>query len=173
MTALAATAPDLVEAVIGFRQWRLGDERLCSLRLDDVWHGGQLDARCHHPEFCDDGEHRAPHGSCSCGVYAYYRPVPPTASLAWPGVVSGAVAMWGELRAHGTGMRAEHAAVVAFALPLDRGAKRRALATLARGLDVDVVTPRHLTRAASAHGSPLPDALKPRGPRVGATGEIR
>jgi hypothetical protein len=97
-------------------------------------------------------------------VYAYYDPLPRTASL-WPELVAGAVVMWGELQAHATGMRGQFAQTVVLALPIERGRKRRELLTLADELGIDVVRPRHLRAAALTHGGALPEDLRP-SPRV-------
>jgi hypothetical protein len=35
-----ATAPDLIRAVIGFRQWRLHGDGLWSVHADDRWERG-------------------------------------------------------------------------------------------------------------------------------------
>jgi hypothetical protein len=74
-------APDLVDAVIGFRQWRLRGSELWSLRGTDRWHRGVQTAAC------DEGAHAepAPANGCSCGIYALYGPMPRGASAATPG----------------------------------------------------------------------------------------
>ena len=48
---MEATAPDLVTAVIGFRQWRLRGSELWSLRATERWHRGV------HTAHCDLGRH--------------------------------------------------------------------------------------------------------------------
>jgi len=157
-------APDLVEPVVGFRQWRAGELALSSLFNDTPWPSAELTARC------DLGDHDpalVPAQACSCGVYAYYDPCPRTASVATADFVSGAVVLWGRLELHATGMRASHARVVALELPLSRGAKRRRLSEIADRFGVAVVPHRHLKAAAREHGLPLPASLRP--PRSWAT----
>jgi hypothetical protein len=166
-------APDLILPVIGFRQWRLRDGRLHSLMTDDEWTLGALDARCRGSSHPSSERDLLPSGRCSCGIYAYYRPLPRTASVIWPELVAGAVALWGELQAHATGLRAEHAQAVVFAVPMGRGRKRRELLSLAEELGVDVVSARHLRSAAAVHGGPLPHELKPVPDPVGVAAALR
>jgi hypothetical protein len=146
--------PDLVRPVIGFRQWRLRDGRLHSMWNDDCWIDGALAASC---EVADG----APHPSCTCGVHAWHRQVPLGASALTRDLVAGAVAVWGAIEVHATGMRGEHARVVALALPTIRWRKRWELAIAAGELGVDLVPHRQLVAAAMAHGAPVPDVLKP------------
>jgi hypothetical protein len=170
---LEAVAPDLLQPVIGFRQWSVRDGRLHSLMRDDEWTNGELAARCHsaaHPRADRDV---LPSERCSCGIYAYYRPLPRTASAMWGDLVSGAVALWGDVQAHATGLRAQYAQAVVFALPMRPGRKRRELVGLAQELGVEAVPAGHIQRAALAHGGPLPDALKPPKARVDMPGTRR
>ena len=73
----AVTVPDLVEPVIGFRQWRLCDGELWSAFADWRWTRGTNTARC----IAADATHSedAPVSACTCGLYAWYTPVPRTA----------------------------------------------------------------------------------------------
>src|SRR6266542_3081769 len=97
-----AAAPDLIRAVIGFRQWRLRDGALLSLHADERWDKGLLTARC-----LGDHAHDAPapQNGCTCGFYAWYAPSPRTASAATADLVGGAVALWGQVELHAHGMR--------------------------------------------------------------------
>jgi hypothetical protein len=150
--------PDLIEPVIGFRQWRMRDEALWSPFVNERWEPRLTTARClaHIPH-----RDRPPAHECTCGIYAWYHPCPRLASALTGDLVSGAVVLWGRIELHPTGMRGEHAAIVALALPLSRGAKRRRLVRLAESLGVDVVPTRALQAAASRHGAPLTDELMP------------
>jgi hypothetical protein len=56
---------------------------------------------------------------------------------------------------HATGMRAEHARVLALELPLSRGRKRRGVVEVAERLGVPAVRHRELKAVAAEHGSPL------------------
>ena len=69
-----ATAPDLIRAVIGFRQWRLHGDELWSLHADDRWERGLQTARC-LGDHVHDGP--APQNGCTCGFYAWYAPTAP------------------------------------------------------------------------------------------------
>ena len=133
---MQATAPDLIRAVIGFRQWRLHGDELWSLHADDRWGRGLQTARC-LGEDAHDGP--APQNGCTCGFYAWYAPTPRTASAATSELVGGAVALWGQVELHAHGIRAQHAMIVALALPLSWGAKRRRLVAVANALEVPAV----------------------------------
>jgi hypothetical protein len=63
---------------------------------------------------------------------------------------------------HGTGMRAEHVMVVALALPLTHGPKRRRIVAIADALEAETVPARRLAAAARRHGEAVPWELKPR-----------
>jgi hypothetical protein len=158
---VAGPAPDLIDPIIGYRQWRLVGGALTSLFNDTRWEHPQISARCdsreHHPEVVPD------HG-CSCGIYAYYDPCPRTASAATRDLVGGAVIMWGRVELHGTGLRAENAQIVALELPLSLGHKRRSVLEVADGLGVGAVPHRRLRSVAREQGVPLDPSLRP--PRV-------
>jgi hypothetical protein len=151
-------APDLIHAVIGFRQWRLDQHGLLSLTRNHRWRGRDCVAECpaHDP---------APVNDCACGIYAWYDPCPRTGSAS--DYVSGAVVLWGRVELHATGMRARNARLVALALPLSRWAKRRRVVALAEYLSVPAVPHRALRHVALARGRPVPSDLRP--PRHWAT----
>jgi hypothetical protein len=162
MIAASVGAPDLVRPIIGFRQWRLCDGILRSVWADDVWDGGLLCPRCRADVFaCCAAVGGAPDPDCTCGVYAWHRQVP-LGSSATRDLVAGAVALWGAIQIHATGMRAEFARIVTLSLPLTRARKRMELAITAGELGIDLVPHRHLSAAAMAHGTPIPLNLKPR-----------
>ena len=106
---IAGPAPDLIDPIIGYRQWRLAGRGLSSVFNDTRWDRARISACCdsheHHPEVVPDHH-------CSCGIYAYYDPCPRTASALTRDLVGGAVVMWGRVELHGTGLRAEHAQIV-------------------------------------------------------------
>ena len=157
----APAAPDLIEPVIGYRQWRLRGDALWSLYVDTPWRRGTNTARC--AAGAGDHDEAAPGHACTCGIYAWYRPCPRLASAVTSDLVAGAVVVWGALELHPTGMRAQHAMVVALALPLTSGAKRRRVRAAASALEVPAVPARRLAAAALACGRPLPNALLPSG----------
>jgi hypothetical protein len=153
--AIDAVAPDLVRAVVGFRQWRLRGSELWSLRADDRWGRGMRTATCLA------GDHRAPQNGCTCGFYAWYAPPPRTASAATSDLLGGAVVLWGQVELHAHGMRAEHAMVVALALPLSWGSKHRRIVAAAAALEVPAVPARRLVRTALEHGELIPKSMRP------------
>lgn len=154
---MEALAPDLVTAVIGFRQWRVRGSELWSLRAADRWHRGVETA------YCDKATHggSAPANGCTCGIYAWYGPPPRGASAATPDLVAGAVALWGQIELHAHGMRAQHAMVVALALPFSWGDKRRRVLATADALDVPAVAARKLKAAGLRHGELIPRRMRP------------
>jgi hypothetical protein len=152
------SAPDFVEPVVGFRQWRLVDRVLTSPFSHEQWLRAQLRARCQVGGHDPTG---APAKGCSCGIYAYYDPCPRLASAATPDFVGGVVVVWGRVEVHATGLRAEYARVVALELPLSRGRKRRNLMQVAERLGVPAVAHRELRAVAAEHGSPLQRSQRP------------
>ena len=161
MTATPPSTPDLLRPLIGFRQWRLRDGVLYSMWADDPWPGGLLRAHCRASVDCYGELRASPDPDCTCGVYAWHRQVPlgasPTRDL-----VAGAVALWGAIEIHATGMRAQFARIVTLALPVTRARKRLELAIAAGEMGVELVAHRHVLAAAMAHGTPVPSALRPR-----------
>ncbi len=125
------------------------------MREEHRWDAGVQTARC------TAHDHVAPQNGCTCGIYAWYDPPARGASAGTSELVAGAVALWGQLELHARGMRAEHAVLVALALPLSRGAKRRRLVAAADALGVPAVPARRLATAASAHGAPIARWMRP------------
>jgi hypothetical protein len=191
---MEVVAPDLVTAVIGFRQWSLHGCELWSLRATVRWHRGiqtpdrdqeardgpaphwslhgselwSLRAADHWPRgvqtaHCDQAAHDrpAPANGCTCGIYAWYGPPPRGASAATPDLVAGAVALWGQIELHAHGMRAQHARVVALALPFSRGDKHRRVLAAADELEIPAVPARKLKAAALQHGELIPRWMRP------------
>jgi hypothetical protein len=154
---MEAVAPDLVTAVIGFRQWQVRGSELWSLRATDRWHRGVQTAHC--DKATHDGP--SPANGCTCGIYAWYGPPPRGASAATRDLVAGAVALWGQIELHAHGMRAQHAIVVALALPFSWGDKRRRVLATADALDVPAVAARKLRAAGLQHGELIPRRMRP------------
>lgn len=151
-------APDLIEPIIGFRQWRLAGDALLSIACDERWQEPSLAARClvgGHPHDA------APVSACSCGVYAWYEPCPRTASAPTRDYVAGAVVLWGAIELHGTGMRAQHCRIVALALPLSRWGKHYHVVAVAERLGVPAVRHRDLPTVARQNGTPVAAELRP------------
>jgi hypothetical protein len=151
-------APDLVDPVIGYRQWRVADRGLRSIACDQTWPAPTLAARCGR----GDHPHEAPPASaCSCGIHAWYDPCPRSASAGTPEYVTGAVALWGAIELHVTGMRAQHCRIIALALPLSHWGKRDRVVDVADRLGIPTVRHRDLRMIASEHGAPVPAGLRP------------
>jgi hypothetical protein len=173
--------PTFSECVIGYRAWLL--DRAGQLwpvaGYRKAWSAGINTARCecgtsdrlHFEWAVVDGRrvlkpaplHDAPQESCSCGLYSLRQP-----KASWGtdvrfdrgDQVAGAVASWGRIQVHATGVRAEHACVLALALAPDcdaTAAQRVRLAAQRYG--VPAVALADLQEAASEHGRPLPDTL--------------
>ena len=156
LTRPVDAAPDLVTAVIGFRQFRVAGDELWSTHASYLWEPGPQIARC-----LADARHAAPAKACSCGFYARYTPTPRTASLGTRDLVGGAVALWGRIELHAHGMRAEHAEVVALALPPSRGGKRLNVVAAARSLGIPAVPARQLATVAVRCGALIPRSMRP------------
>ncbi len=151
-------APDLIGVVIGFRQFEVRHGQLWSVLAPHRWTPGPDTATCMAP---NRHEEPVPAKHCTCGFYARYTPPARTASLTTPDLVGGAMALWGRIELHAHGMRAEHAAVVALALPFSYGRKRRELLLAAASLGVPAVPARRLVAAATTHGEIIPRQMRP------------
>jgi hypothetical protein len=156
------TAPDLIDPLVGYRQWRLVGGSLRSVCDETPWRRVQLSARCPSGEHDPDA---VPEHACTCGIYAYYDPCPRTASAVTRDLVAGAIVVWGRVELHATGMRAEHARIVGLELPLSYGAKRRAVMEVADRLAVAAVPHRVLKAAALEYGVPLEAPMRPPRPQ--------
>ena len=161
-----AAAPDLIERVVGFRAWRVIDDRLLSPYIPCRWKGRTMHAECWPANrSLTKGRgwlnrpHPVPHADCQCGIYAYHRP----GARAYYGEfewVEGVVSAWGRVVSHHDGFRAEHARIEALALSGGQRRRDRARAVAER-LEVPLVEPGELPAAAAAAGAPLPAALIP------------
>lgn len=178
-----AQEPTFSECVVGYRAWRVdGQDRLWPISdRRRPWQPGINDARCNcsvqgaasfHGSWPDGDrmlepqpEHEAPDADCTCGLCSWRRPRSGWAldhRLATGSMVCGAVASWGRLQVHGDGFRAEHACVVALAYPPEtRVDEVQKLEQVAVRYRVELVPLDRLEQAASRHGSPLPDSLRP------------
>jgi hypothetical protein len=155
-----AGAPDLAWPIVAFRQWRLVDGVLKSMFVAGDWLEPEQHARCYARLHNDED---VPAKECSCGIYAYYDPVPRMASAGTRELVAGVVVLWGQIELHATGLRGEYARLIALELPLSRGRKRRELAAAAARLSVPVVPHRRLRAAAADDGFPVGAELRPAG----------
>ena len=159
--------PDFVEPVVGFRAWRLADDgELVPWTVSSAggWRPGVNTAVCHIARFAQavgdaprrTPRHRPPAATCMCGLYALHDARDPRIAPA-DGSALGAVVAWGDLEVHATGFRAEHACVVALALPDRTSDEQRArLHRAPARYGVPLVPSRHLEATAREHGAPLP-----------------
>jgi hypothetical protein len=153
-----AHAPDLLEPLVGYRHWRIEEAALWSPFVTHRWVRGVNTARC----ALDTGHPGFPPGhTCTCGLHAWYRPCP-RLGYATPDLAGGAVALWGDVELHPTGLRAQYATIVALVLPLSRTSKRRRVMDIADALEVETVPARQLTAAALHYGLPLSSGLAPK-----------
>jgi hypothetical protein len=161
-------APDLAAPVVGFRAWRVIDERLSSPYVPVRWEGRVMHAAClpaNRNLLFGQGwlgtPHASPNPRCRCGIYAYHQPqlAPYVGEFEW---VGGIVTAWGRIEVHRDGLRAEHARIEALALQPGWGPARVArIGRVAARLGVDVVAHAELAAAAASYGGLLPDALMP------------
>jgi hypothetical protein len=160
--------PTFSECVIGYRSWKLADWVLAPVSYGNPWRPGVNTAKCEagqglalqvfmaymtgQTEQAPKG-HAAPHRHCTCGLHAYHD-LPDQAE----GIVVGAVAAWGALQVHYNGFRAGHAQIVAL-VAMD------GLDEVAELYRVPLVPRNVLALEAQRHGSPLPNALRPKQPK--------
>jgi hypothetical protein len=149
-TGLAADVPDLIEPLVGYRNWRVQRGALVSLYTPVVWREAVMCARC-----LAGRAHRAPHPSCACGLSAYREPQTRFATVDFRGA-SGIVSLWGRVQAHSDHVRAEYARVEALALYEGwSGRQRSAVTSIARELGADLVDLSEQRDAADAYGTAL------------------
>lgn len=154
---LPLEAPDLSEALTGFRRWRVVDGRLRSPYLPVFWDERILAARCYRQESGDSTlpVHTPPFAHCSCGIHAYNEP-----DLDFPAVdyrgVTGIVTIRGKVAIGPDGMRAELARVEALCVYARWSRRhRRDVLALADRLGIDLVDLDDLADAAERYGRPL------------------
>ena len=150
-------APDLIEPVVGFRNWRLIDGVLVSPHSGVEWQEPLLCARC----LLDPEVHVAPDPDCDCGVSAYHEPQLRFSTVDFRGV-SGIVTLWGRVEVHPDRVRGEFARIEALAV-YSRWSRRQrtAVEAVAGKLGVDVVDLHGQAEAAIAYGAALPPELAP------------
>jgi hypothetical protein len=148
-------APDLIEPIVGFRNWRLMDGVLASPHSGVPWHEPVLCARCLR------FDHRAPEHDCDCGVSAYHEPQLRFSTVDFRGV-SGIVTLWGRVEVHADWMRAEFARVEALAV-YSRWSRRQldAVAAAAAELGVATLDLHEQADAARDYGAGITPALLP------------
>jgi len=149
--------PDYVEPALGFRIWSLRGDALHGAAYPQLWKPGENAATC------GEHSHPAPAQRCRCGFNALHD-LAPAASSYGGGYVAGAIAAWGEIELHRTGLRAEHACVLALCFEAGDSAERRGtIERVARAYGVEAVPRIRLREHASQFASSLdPRKQKPR-----------
>jgi hypothetical protein len=128
-TASTITAEgQLVEAVVGYRVWRMFGDSGCMF-LNSVWHPAMWDdvtcelhseCNCWHTVQADECLPKVATLKVTpklhrCGIHAWDRPRwSPNAHMGSDTVVAGEVRLWGEVHIHEHGYRAEHAKIAAL-----------------------------------------------------------
>jgi hypothetical protein len=163
---MSDAAPDLIEPLIGFRSWWLKGERLKCLGSDVCWNGPVMHAAClRGGDPASTGSapiHEAPEPECSCGIHVLHSPGGVIGRE--PAKVWGIVSLWGRIIVYRTGMRAQHARIMALA-PTDPG-QSLPVARVARRLGVDTLPFGELAEASARYGAPIPGHMLPPGPRL-------
>lgn len=167
LPAEGAEAPDLVDPIVGFRNWRIYRSGPASNELNSPyfpvpWRERVVRAECRRwrtPEELLGSGHTAPDAGCGCGIRAYHAPLDDFSKIDYQ-AVSGIVTVWGRIEIGPDEMRAERARIEALAL-YHRWSRRQteAVRATAAALEVDLVDLRDLSAAAAGYGAPLPDAL--------------
>jgi len=144
-------APDLIDPVVAFRNWRIVDGRLRSVYEPVFWLDPMQRADCraehrHHPP------HEAPASGCTCGFYASHEPDYEFPTIDYRGV-SGIVTAWGNIEVHADGIRAEWVQVEALSI-YERWTRRQtdAVRAVAEDLGSDVIDLYDLEAAAARYG---------------------
>jgi hypothetical protein len=144
-------APDLIDAVVAFKKWRIVDGRLRSVYEPIFWLDPVQHAECLAPNRSSP-PHEAPHSGCTCGIYASHEP-----DYAFPTVdyrgVSGILTAWGNIEVHADGLRAEWVQVEALAT-YDRWSRRQteAVHTVAENIGSDLIDLYDLEAAVGSYG---------------------
>lgn len=164
---LEGRAPDLIEPVVGFRNWRIfrdgpRDGELSSPYLPVSWTERVQRAECRRRSSVEEllqEPHRAPTPGCGCGISAYHAPTGDFSKVDFR-AVSGIVTVWGAIEVDSDEMRAEVARIEALALyhRWDRG-QLEAVRAIADRLGTDLVDLRELGATAQRYGQGLPPSL--------------
>ena len=144
ITLSGESAPDCVGKLLGARCFwprhprtpsEHRDDRLYSIFYDHMWTPGKDErAQCLYRTASMGAyragvplEHASPHGSCTCGLYAYYSyyrlryDIPQTDRIEIFAVVSG----WGDIEEHKNGFRSEYMRIEALVGPSLLNVRRR------------------------------------------------
>ena len=149
MSALSESAPDLIEPVAAFRNWRLVEGVLRSPYTPVAWTEPIM---CAH---CLMERHPAPAPGCDCGLSAYLEPQLRFSTVDFRGV-SGIVTLWGRLEMHADHVRAEYARIEALAVYRQWSRRQRtAVEGAASALGVDLVDLGEQADAAELYGGTL------------------
>jgi hypothetical protein len=144
-------APDLIDPVVAFRNWRIVDGRLRSVYEPVFWLDPMQRADC-RAEHRGHPPHDAPASGCTCGIYASHQPDYQFPTVDYRGV-SGIITAWGNIEVHADGIRAEWVQVEALSI-YERWTKRQidAVRAVAEDLGADLIDLYDLEAAAGRYG---------------------
>jgi hypothetical protein len=149
-----AETPDLIEAIVAFRKWRVVDGRLRSLYEPVFWLQPTQQAECRSGRY-KGSPHDAPQSGCSCGIYASHEPDYRFPTVDYRGV-SGIVTAWGAIEVHADGLRAEFVQVEALSMYSHWGRRQSdAVRSVAESLEVDLMDLYDLEAVAGRYGARL------------------
>ncbi|PWU25066.1 MAG: hypothetical protein C5B48_03175 [Candidatus Rokuibacteriota bacterium] len=151
-------APDLIEPVVAFRNWRVVDGRLRSVYEPVFWLDPMQRADC-LSDRRGQAHHDAPASGCTCGLYASHQPDHEFPTIDHRGV-AGIVTAWGNIEVHADGIRAECMQVEALSI-YELWTRRQidAVRSVAADLGSDVVDLNELENAAGQYGVRLDPAF--------------
>lgn len=175
--------PDLVQAVVGFRNFNIDEENELALTSAGLgaytWAPGVNRAECRahlatlrlsplgipirEPPSPEDEPpaHDAPASDCGCGLYGWHDPreIVPSMSSSVPA----AIAAWGAIEVHATGFRAEYAKIVAIGLSdaAWSAGMREQIEQIAARYGVRAVPLIDLEEEAYRHGIAVPQKMRP------------
>lgn len=177
--ASEASSPDLIDHILGFREWRLADRRLAPVGYGvETWDGGnEVHAICgvserlrrrtgvlaYMPERRVPAPgfvwHEAPDPECDCGLYAWHDMPGDTPAGSGVTRVLGAIVARGAVEVHQDGFRAQFARPVLFAYGGDDD--REHVRALGRRHRVAVCAHADLRERALEFGRPVSDVVRP------------
>lgn len=149
--------PLFTKPVLGFRAWRTGARgMLHSVMPFHCWHPGVNMASCARFSL---RPHPAPDVKCACGFHAFHDLAALRESFT-PGAMLtvGAVAVWGDMEVHATGVRAQYAQILVL-FSARANPRVREAAEKYGVLAVDSL--QELEVEGRRHAEPLPEEMRP------------
>lgn len=174
----------LDHAVLGFRQWNIGDDGLqATVYSESTWQPGVNTATCGNDDdwCCEEcsgpydewlashqqRKHQAPDAECGCGLYAWHTlDMLKSKQSGDQRTIYGAVAGWGKVFAHNTGWRAEKARILAVSTTAESELRQGFARLVADMYKVPLVPFDMLQLEGARHAGAIPNDMIPAAPEV-------